>query len=188
MLTNTKNLNQAFDILLKEARFYPRTKILSELNLITDRIRFSANLQELFSTKNTNKEKLKATITTLFEDDLSEEIHGFLLNLADNDLSNLLVKENAQEFIEFCQNKLYQIKELFFVTAIPLSNNFREIVIANIKTVFINEEIRVIFEVKPNTVVGFLLQDGKVLYDYTFKTNFVYYLNSYFKTKLEAIR
>jgi len=188
MSTNTKNLNIAFDLLLAEARFYPRSKIINELNIIADRIKFSGKLQELFASRSVNKEKVKIAINTLFKDDISEEIFGFLLALAENDLSELFTVDNSLELIDYCQNQLYKIKELFFISPIPLSISFREKMITKIKSVFVDEEIRVIFIVKPSVVIGFILQDEKVLYDYSFKTNFVYYLNSYFKKKLETIK
>jgi hypothetical protein len=69
-----------------------------------------------------------------------------------------------------------------------MSNNMREMISGKILSVREDKNVRVIFDENPNLVFGFVIQDSTKLLDYSYKTNVIFYLKTYFKNKLKAIR
>lgn len=185
---NTKNLKKSFDILDTSTHHYPRNKVIGELNLIVDRIKFSPELEDYFISCPANDTKASETIVFLFKSEVSEQIFDFLIALEEKGLLKTLIGDSGKEFIDYCQNILYQIKEVMFTSVVNLSKEAEDLVAAKIETVYAGQDVRIIFDNNPYLVAGFVIQDDNDLFDYSFKTNLTYNLRIYFKNKLEAIR
>ena len=188
MSMNTENLNKIYVFLEKSCCYYPRNKIIKELNLVCDRINFSKELQDLFLSLKMGDVRNAETITTLFKKEVSEEIFSFLDKLADTGYLWILVGEDGNNFIDFVHNNLYQSEEIYFISVVRMSNNMREMISGKILSVREDKNVRVIFDENPNLVFGFVIQDSTKLLDYSYKTNVIFYLKTYFKNKLKAIR
>ncbi len=188
MSMNTENLNLIYKYLEETCSFYPRNKIIKELNLVCDRINFSKDLQDLFLSLKRDDPKSAETVTTLFKQEVSEEVFRFLDKLADEGLLWTLVGEDGVSLINFSHNNLYQYEEVYFISAVKMSNAMRDMISKNIISVRTGEIVRVVFDENPNLIFGFIIQESDRLLDYSYKTNVIFYLKTYFKNKLKEIR
>lgn len=188
MSMNTESLNLSYKYLEDSCSYYPRNKIIKELNMICDRINFSSDLQELFSSLKQGDPRCQETVTTLFRQEVSEEIFAFLDKLAREGLLWVLVGKDGTDFVGLVHNNLHQYEEVYFISAIKMSNSMREMISGNILMVREGEKVRIVFDENPSLIFGFVIQESAKMIDYSYKTNVIFYLKTYFKNKLKEAR
>lgn len=170
--------NQILTMLDRFTATLPVSQLLGELQVAVERISFSK-----LHTRPAHQGKVTlAEINLLFEDQISEEVLSFVRWLAEKRALAQLADETGILFIDEC-SKLYRAtKEVRFITPIVLSDklqtSIRQQLVRNYTV-----PVRVVFEVSPNVMAGFVLQDGTHKVDRSLRAFSQLYLKRYIEKR-----
>lgn len=140
-------------------------QLISELQVVVERMSFSG----LHKTFKKGDAAALAEIDLMFEGEISMPILSFVYWLADNDGLSVLADKTGHFFLDTCIKRYKSITEIRFATAIELTDETKQSIVHDLYKVY-QEPSRVIFEVIPSIVAGFIIRDGAKVIDKSLKT------------------
>ncbi|RYX78675.1 hypothetical protein EON76_03045 [bacterium] len=142
----------------------PVSQLLAELQIIVERLNFS-----MAHNKGLDGDDLVAEIDLLFQGELNDGVLEFVRWLARENKLTIVTGRPGQLFLDHCIKLYERVTEVHFITAVDLHENTRRHISARLDTVY-TEPHRVIFDVMPKLVAGFVIRDGSVAIDRSLKT------------------
>ncbi len=142
----------------------PVAQLLAELQIIVERLNFST-----VHHAGLNGDDLVAEIDLLFQGELDNGTLDFVRWLARENKLAIVTGRPGQLFLDHCIKVYNRVVEVHFITAVDLHDNARQHVASRLDTVYTTPH-RVVFEVMPKIVAGFVIRDGSSTIDRSLKT------------------
>lgn len=134
----------------------PVTQIMSELQTIVERISFAG----LHHHHPQASPEALAELDLLLNDEVSDDFMNYVHWLASKEALEVLADQTGHIFLNYCVKFYKQVSEVRFITAVELSNDFRQVVAHTLATVY-PPPARIVYEVMPSIAAGFVIQaDG----------------------------
>ena len=146
-------------------------QLLAELQLAVERLAFSQ-----LHVRKLEGDELLAELDILFVGELSEGILKFIRWLAEQGKINVLYGRPGVLFLDHCIKVYDQITEVHFVTAVELHASTMRSVTARLGMIY-TEPHRVVYDVMPSLVAGFVIQDGSKVIDKSLRTMMAHKIN-----------
>lgn len=131
------------------------SQVLAELQVVIERLSFSGIYKNL---KPGEKVQI-ADINLLFEDEISDSMLAFVGWLVENNILSVVIDRTGLLFLDFCIKRYKQVTEVRFLTPIKLTGEMQQYVIQRLRNIY-PSPARIIFEVLPALVAGFVIKDG----------------------------
>lgn len=167
-----KDINNIVEELDRAMAQLPVDQLLSELQVVVERINFS-KLQD-----NQENDISTTEIEALFQDEISAEMLAYVRWLHKNKLLLTLAGNNGILFLNFCIQKYKQITQVRFVTAIAISEDVKEYVRRALSQIY-PPSARFIFEINPSLIAGFVIDDSTSYIDRSLRRSSIDTLHTY---------
>jgi F0F1-type ATP synthase delta subunit len=151
-----KNVSDIVQELDRATAQLPVDQLLSELQIVIERISFS-QVQNRQSGQ--NNDISIAQINMLFQDEISTEMLGYVQWLREHRLLLAVSDNNGLLFLNYCIKKYKQLTQVRFVTAIPISETLKSHVRSRVTRLY-PSGARLIFETNSSLIAGFVIEDG----------------------------
>lgn len=142
----------------------PVSQLLAELQIIVERLNFS-----MTHNKGLDGDDLVAEVDLLFQGELNEGVLEFVRWLAHENKLTIVTGRPGQLFLDHCIKIYDRVTEVHFITAVDLHENTRRHISSRLDTIY-TEPHRIIFDVMPKLVAGFVIRDGSMAVDRSLKT------------------
>jgi len=163
-----KDIQQMLDELNRATERLPVDQFLSELQLIIERISFS----QLHLNRQQQVSVTIAQIDMLFQGEISTEMLGFVQWLREANLLHVIADKPGLLFLNYCIKKYKGMTQVRFVSAVSLDTTLRDYVWQSILKLY-PANTRLIFEVNPSLVAGFIIEDGAKTVDKSLRSQMV---------------
>lgn len=140
-------------------------QLLSELHIVVERMSFSGAHKNLKYDDNSSL----AEIDLLFEGEISPSMLNFIHWLAVNGNLGVLADKAGNVFLNACINRYQKATEIRFLTAVELPDLLKQSIIGRLYHIYPSTS-RVVFEVSPSVIAGFVIKDKFKLVDKSLKT------------------
>jgi F0F1-type ATP synthase delta subunit len=151
-----KNVSDIVQELDRATLSLPVDQLLSELQIVVERISFS-QVQNRQSGQ--NNDISIAQINMLFQDEISTEMLGYVQWLREHNLLTAVADNNGLVFLNYCIKKYKQLTQVRFITAIPISDTLKAHIRKSLFHLY-PSGARLIFETNASLVAGFVIEDG----------------------------
>lgn len=166
MNENLKDLNNIVQNLSNRTNNYSVDQIINELTIIAERLSFA----EFDPTKSKSNIEVMKLLDYLLGRDISPGMMAYVKFLADNNQLGVLQRESGKTFIEYCTNYFSEKKQLVMSCPINLSPDKQKRIAVNLLKMY-PVSSRVIFEVDPTIIAGFVLyEDGAKVSDHSLRS------------------
>jgi len=164
-----KDINQIVEELDRATAQLPVDQLLTELQIVVERISFS----QLQNKQQRQDAQISiAQINMLFQDEISEEMLGYVQWLRENNLLRVLADNNGLLFLNYCVKKYKMMTQVRFISAIPISESLKTHVRSLIPRLY-PSGARLIFEINYSLVAGFVIEDGSRTIDKSLKKTLI---------------
>ena len=144
----------------------PIAQLLSELQIAVERISFSG-----VHRKNPQSEpEFIAELDMLFDGEVSEDLLEFIHWLASLNALGVLADRTGYLFLNYCTKQYGEITEVRFITPVDLPTESRQYIAERLGTVY-PAPARVVYEVMPSIVAGFVIHDGSTTIDRSLRSH-----------------
>lgn len=151
----------AFVELSKRLPFTSVGEVLSDLQLVVERISFSSIAT---NTKNQDAEYLKTKVSQLLDVDVPKQVIAFCNLLIDKKILILLDGERGRYFISHCSKRLKSIPQVDIFVPCKIHLATKHSLAEKIQKMY-SHEVRVVFNTSPSVVAGFVIRDGSKTID-----------------------
>jgi F0F1-type ATP synthase delta subunit len=151
----------------------PSETIIAQLQLAVERITFAGVVRA--DGDNNHKYALSKE---LIEDEVSPAMLSFLRVVITNGHLEAISGENGRQFIGHCIRYYADSTEAIFISAIPLDQDFQQVIARKLKAQF-SPQTKIVFRVSPTLVAGFVIKVGNDKHDYSLGTSMRASLRSY---------
>ncbi len=160
---NTTVFDPAIKSLIAHTQFLSTDQIVSEIELVQERLRF---VPELLKQK---REHIADSLAEVLKGDISPEVLSAISEMASQDQFEA-VRSNADLFLEACQAELAKYQEIVVAVAVVVDDAFKQKIAGKIHQRF-TTPVRVVFQVNPSIIAGCIIHEPEVgVYDYSLRT------------------
>ena len=164
-----KDVSQIVQELDRATAQLPVDQLLTELQIVVERISFS-QLQN--KQQRQDSQVSIAQLNMLFQDEISEEMLGYVQWLREHNLLLVLADKNGLLLLNYCVKKYKQITQVRFISAITIGDSLKEHVRSLVPKLY-PSGARLIFETNPSLVAGFVIEDGSRTIDKSLKRTLI---------------
>lgn len=140
-------------------------QVVSELQTVVERVSFSG----IDKQQDPDVQATVQSVRELFSGEVSSEVLGFIVWIAENRALFVLAGDVGRDFIDYCMRCYKDIHEVKFITATPLRDPTRQWVIDRLREKY-PAPARITFEVSTDIVAGFKLYDKSETVDKSLAT------------------
>lgn len=155
----------------------PVAQIISELQIAIERISFTG----LHNSNQQALPELDAEIDQLLQGEVSDTILAYIHWLASRGALGVFADQTGRMFLSYCIKLYKDSVEIKFITPIELSSSFREVIAAKLGRMY-PPPARVVYEVMPSLVAGFVIQTGTATVDKSLRS----FMANAIKTRLAS--
>lgn len=132
----------------------PIAQLLSELQVAVERLSFAG----IANKRPQTIPAFTAELDELFDQDISRELMQFIYWLASRNTVSILADKTGELFINYCIQHYREIPEVRFATAVALPEEALRDIGARLRDLY-PLPARIIFEVTPSVVAGFVIKE-----------------------------
>ncbi len=144
----------------------PVAQLLSELQIAVERISFSS----IHARSPQSTPEFIIELDMLFENEISEDLLQFIHWLASLNALSVLADRTGTLFLNYCIKQYRNVPEVRFITPIELSAENRQYVAQRLDRLYPSPS-RVVYEVMPSLVAGFIIHDGSKTVDRSLRSH-----------------
>lgn len=159
----TSNVMRRLD---QATRRLPVSQLISELQVAVERVSFSG----IHRLKPQSSQEFATEIDLLFDGEISEDMLQFIYWLASFDALSILADKTGELFINFCIKQYRSMSEVRFITSVELPTETRQFIAEKLAALY-PEHTRVVYEVMPSIVAGFVIRDGSKVIDRSLRSH-----------------
>lgn len=141
------------------------SQILSELQTIIERVSFS----KLHQNSQVRGPISTAEIDLLFDGQISPEMLFFTHWLSEHKLLRVVTDDAGVAFFSYCVKYYRNIREITFTSATILTRQLQDSIRKQLANRY-DTAIRIIFEISPSIIAGFIIDDGTAHIDRSLRT------------------
>lgn len=141
-------------------------QIISEMRVAVERISFAGLAKkQLQSTP-----EFEAELIGLFEGEISQDMMQFISWLASMNALSVMADKVGRLFVDYCIKYYREIPEIRFISAVELPTE-SHLMIADMLRSIHSAPTRIIYEVSPSIIAGFIIKEGEQVVDRSLRSH-----------------